>query len=115
MSTAPILDAARAWWAQDPDGVTRDELAALIAEARQRGSEIELIRNGSRGLFWLEPLLEVVTPGGRLAYGPVTASAEYKAMEEVIRAVPISADIRLGEVCAWSTRGLPWIARRGKK
>ncbi|MCC6530401.1 MAG: hypothetical protein IT471_09085, partial [Pseudomonadales bacterium] len=28
---------------------------ALIAEARQRGSEIELIRNGSRGLFWLEP------------------------------------------------------------
>ena len=33
MSTAPILDAARAWWAQDPDGVTRDELAALIAAA----------------------------------------------------------------------------------
>lgn len=33
MSTAPILDAARAWWAQDPDGVTRDELAGLIAAA----------------------------------------------------------------------------------
>jgi len=33
VSTAPILDAARAWWAQDPDGVTRDELAALIAAA----------------------------------------------------------------------------------
>ena len=33
MSTAPILDAARAWWAQDPDGVTRDELAALIEAA----------------------------------------------------------------------------------
>ena len=33
MSTALILDAARAWWAQDPDGVTRDELAALIAAA----------------------------------------------------------------------------------
>lgn len=33
MSTAPILDAARAWWAQDPDDVTRDELAALIAAA----------------------------------------------------------------------------------
>ena len=46
---------------------------ALIAEAQRRGSAIELIRNGSRGLFWLEPLLEVVTPGGRFAYGPVTA------------------------------------------
>ena len=33
MSTALILDAARAWWAQDPDGVTRDELAALIEAA----------------------------------------------------------------------------------
>ena len=33
MSTAPILDAARAWWAQDPDGVTRYELAALIEAA----------------------------------------------------------------------------------
>lgn len=33
MSTALILDAARAWFAQDPDEVTRDELAALIAAA----------------------------------------------------------------------------------
>ncbi|MFG5409983.1 NADH-ubiquinone oxidoreductase-F iron-sulfur binding region domain-containing protein [Piscinibacter sakaiensis] len=31
-----------------------------------------LVRNGSRGLFWLEPLVEVATPAGRLAYGPVT-------------------------------------------
>ncbi|MGH8123988.1 MAG: formate dehydrogenase beta subunit [Rudaea sp.] len=47
---------------------------AIAAEARQRGIEIELIRNGSRGLFWLEPLIEVALPSGRVAYGPVTAT-----------------------------------------
>lgn len=44
----------------------------LRAEAQRRGQPVEVIRNGSRGLFWLEPLVEVVTPDGRLAYGPVT-------------------------------------------
>lgn len=49
-----------------------DEVAAVVAlQARQRGVSIELIRNSSRGLFWLEPLVEVVTPLGRVAYGPV--------------------------------------------
>ena len=49
-----------------------DEVAASIeAEAASRGAEIELVRNGSRGLFWLEPLVEVETSAGRIAYGPV--------------------------------------------
>jgi len=30
------------------------------------------VRNGSRGMAWLEPLVEVETPEGRVAYGPVT-------------------------------------------
>ncbi len=34
---------------------------------------VELIRNGSRGLFWLEPMVEVETDEGRVAYGPVSA------------------------------------------
>jgi formate dehydrogenase iron-sulfur subunit len=34
--------------------------------------DVELIRNGSRGMFWLEPLVEVETSKGRVAYGPVT-------------------------------------------
>ena len=46
---------------------------AMAKAAKARGLEIEIIRNGSRGLFWLEPLVEVVTPKGRVAYGPVTA------------------------------------------
>lgn len=47
--------------------------AAVEREAQQRGLRIQLIRNGSRGLFWLEPLVEVATPAGRHAYGPVGA------------------------------------------
>ncbi|MDE1953150.1 MAG: formate dehydrogenase [Betaproteobacteria bacterium] len=45
----------------------------LQAECVRRGLAVELVRNGSRGMFWLEPLVEVATPGGRVAYGPVTA------------------------------------------
>lgn len=44
---------------------------AIQAEAAKRGLEIELIRNGSRGMFWLEPLVEVATDKGRIAYAPV--------------------------------------------
>jgi formate dehydrogenase iron-sulfur subunit len=45
--------------------------AAIAAEAARRGISIELVRNGSRGAFWLEPMVEVQTPAGRMAYGPV--------------------------------------------
>ena len=45
--------------------------AAIAAEAARRGADIRLVRNGSRGLFWLEPMVEVETPAGRVAYGPV--------------------------------------------
>ncbi|MDD5577961.1 MAG: NADH-quinone oxidoreductase subunit NuoF [Methylobacter sp.] len=52
-----------------------DRVAAAIAyEAEKRGIAIQLIRNGSRGLFWLEPLVEVVTGKGRVGYGPVQVS-----------------------------------------
>jgi formate dehydrogenase iron-sulfur subunit len=47
---------------------------ALTAEARARGISVDVVRNGSRGMFWLEPLVEVETPAGRVAYGPVAAA-----------------------------------------
>ena len=54
--------------------VGADEVAeAITASARARNLNIELIRNGSRGLCWLEPLVEVATPTGRVAWGPVAA------------------------------------------
>jgi formate dehydrogenase iron-sulfur subunit len=45
---------------------------AIADEAKKRGVDIKIIRNGSRGMLWLEPLVEVVTTKGRVAYGPVT-------------------------------------------
>ncbi len=47
---------------------------AVAAEAGARGLDIAIVRNGSRGMHWLEPLVEVETPVGRIAYGPVKAS-----------------------------------------
>ncbi|MES2546110.1 MAG: formate dehydrogenase, partial [Pseudomonadota bacterium] len=44
---------------------------AIQQEAQKRGIEIELIRNGSRGLFWLEPFVEVASDKGRVAFAPV--------------------------------------------
>jgi formate dehydrogenase iron-sulfur subunit len=44
---------------------------AFAAEAARRGLDIQLIRNGSRGLLWLEPLVELEVAGERHAYGPV--------------------------------------------
>ena len=51
-----------------------DKVAAAVkAEVEKRGLDVTIIRNGSRGLLWLEPLVEVETPKGRVAYGPVRA------------------------------------------
>ena len=49
-------------------------LRAVHEQARQRGLAIEVVRTGTRGAVWLEPLLEVETPAGRVAYGPVRAA-----------------------------------------
>ena len=54
--------------------VGADEVAdAIAAEAKRRGVEVELVRNGTRGLLWLEPLVEVETKDGRIGYGEVEA------------------------------------------
>ncbi len=47
--------------------------ADFVANKLAQLDEVEIIRNGSRGLFWLEPMVEVQTDQGRIAYGPVTA------------------------------------------
>ena len=50
-----------------------DQVAeAVVQEAGSRGVDVQLVRNGSRGMLWLEPLVEVETDKGRVAYGPVT-------------------------------------------
>lgn len=49
------------------DGVAK----AILFEAAMRNADVRIVRNGSRGMFWLEPMVEVDTPDGRIAYGPV--------------------------------------------
>ncbi|MBL4909303.1 MAG: formate dehydrogenase [Alteromonadaceae bacterium] len=44
--------------------------------------ELNIIRNGSRGLFYLEPLIEVETAQGRIAYGPVTVDDVSSLLEQ---------------------------------
>ncbi len=46
---------------------------AIADEARARSIDLTVVRNGTRGMCWLEPLVEVRTAAGRTAYGPVTA------------------------------------------
>jgi len=53
--------------------------AAIEREAARRNTPVRVVRNGSRGLLWLEPLVEIATPAGRVAYGPV-ASADVPAL-----------------------------------
>ncbi|MBA7691278.1 hypothetical protein ES703_99821 [subsurface metagenome] len=50
-----------------------DDVAIALAQAGQAHG-IEIVRTGSRGLYWLEPMIEIATAAGRVAYGPVSAS-----------------------------------------
>jgi formate dehydrogenase iron-sulfur subunit len=79
---------------------------AVEAEAKRRNLSIELVRNGSRGMFWLEPLVEVETSAGRVAYGPVTA----KDVPELFEAGFLSgAPHRLGHGV---TSESPWLKQQ---
>ncbi|MGP9791169.1 formate dehydrogenase beta subunit [Roseinatronobacter sp. NSM] len=49
-----------------------DVAAAIMEQARARGVSVELVRNGTRGMIWLEPLVEVELEGQRHGFGPAT-------------------------------------------
>jgi len=70
MSLQVYIPADAAAVALDADSVA----TALQAAAVRRGVDITITRTGSRGLHWLEPLLEVATSKGRVGYGPVSVS-----------------------------------------
>jgi formate dehydrogenase iron-sulfur subunit len=56
--------------------VPRDVAALALgadAVAQALAPHATVVRNGSRGMFWLEPMIEVETEAGRIAYGPVSA------------------------------------------
>lgn len=71
------MNAATVWIPRDAAALAAgaDEVVDALQEAAGRRSlSPRIVRNGSRGLLWLEPLLEVATPGGRVAFGPVQAA-----------------------------------------
>ncbi len=87
--------------------VGADDVAlALGSEVALRGLDLRIVRNGSRGLHWLEPLVEVVTPSGRVAYGPVTA-ADVSGLLDA--GMLDGADHPLGH---GRTEAIDWLARQ---
>lgn len=77
-----------------------DDVAATIAEqAAARGLDVQIIRNGSYGMIWLEPLVEVDLGQGRQAYGPITPAD-----------VPALLDGKLSSLGA--VRDIPFFARQ---
>ena len=47
--------------------------AAFATAARTRGLDLRIVRTGSYGLYFTEVMVEVATPEGRIAFGPVAA------------------------------------------
>jgi len=77
-----------------------DEIAeAIRAHAHTKGVDLTLVRNGSRGMVWLEPLAEVETPAGRMAFGPMTL-ADVPALFGDLAAHPKALGL---------TEELPWL------
>lgn len=62
-----------------------DEVAgAMAASAKHRNIQVDIVRNGSRGMFWLEPMVEVMTRSGRMAYGPVALTDVDSVLDAMI-------------------------------
>jgi formate dehydrogenase iron-sulfur subunit len=87
--------------------VGADEVAAALeAVARARSIDIAIVRTGSRGLYWLEPMVEVSIASGRVAYGPVTA-ADVPALVDAGLIAGGPHLLRVGPV-----DDIPWLKRQ---
>jgi formate dehydrogenase iron-sulfur subunit len=58
-----------------PADATARSLGAdkIAASLQALNLDLELVRTGSRGMYWLEPLLEIDSAAGRIGFGPVDA------------------------------------------
>ncbi|MEO6248193.1 MAG: NADH-ubiquinone oxidoreductase-F iron-sulfur binding region domain-containing protein [Sphingomicrobium sp.] len=52
--------------------VGADEVAEALARAMPE--DLTIVRTGSRGMFWLEPLVEVERDGQRIGFGPIAVA-----------------------------------------
>ena len=81
-----------------------DEVATRLAAA----GGVSIVRNGSRGMCWLEPLVEIEVDGERIAYGPVTPAD----VDDLLAAGVLSGGehaLRLGK-----TADIPYLARQDR-
>ena len=86
------------------DAAARGEGADHVAAAFAAQPGVRVVRTGSRGMLWLEPMIEVATAEGRVGYGPVAAAD----VEGLLTAGLLHAGdhpLRLGLVDE-----LPWMA-----
>ena len=85
--------------------VGADEVAlALEAAASQRGIAVEIIRTGSRGLYWLEPMVEVATAQGRTAFGPLTAADARSVFDAMACGGPHPLRLGIADEIPWLKR-----------
>src|SRR5471032_556121 len=78
--------------------VGADEVAlALATHAAGEHLPLDLQRTSSRGLYWLEPLLEIDSPQGRLGFGPLTA-ADVPSVLDALQGDPSTHPLALGLV-----------------
>jgi formate dehydrogenase iron-sulfur subunit len=80
-----------------PQDTTALALGSEAVALALQSAGIEPIRNGSRGIFWLEPLLEVETDQGRIAFGPVAAK-DVPSIIDALASDPTSHGLYQGEV-----------------
>ena len=79
---------------------------AMAGEISARGLDATIVRNGSRGMHWLEPLVEVETAAGRVAYGPVKA----RDVASLLDAGLISGGAH--PLCLGKTEEIPFLKRQ---
>jgi formate dehydrogenase iron-sulfur subunit len=85
--------------------VGADEVALALGQAAQtRGLAIDIIRTGSRGLYWLEPMIEVATPQGRVAFGPLTQADAASVLDAMVADGPHPLRLGVTEEIAWLKR-----------
>ncbi|MDH1010032.1 NADH-quinone oxidoreductase subunit NuoF [Pseudomonas nicosulfuronedens] len=78
--------------------VGADEVTdALVAEAERRQLPLDIQRTSSRGLYWLEPLLELDSDAGRLGFGPLTAE-DVPALLDALSGDATNHPLALGRV-----------------
>ena len=85
--------------------VGADEVVQAFEQAAaKRAIKIEIVRTGSRGLYWLEPMVEVATAKGRVAFGPVTDADVTSVLDAITADGPHALRLGIADEIPWLKR-----------